>query len=106
MMPKLQKLLTNIPCGKITTYKIIANKLGTSPRAIGRMLSKNQYPDKYPCYKVVMSNCKLGGYSGGIRKKIALLEKDGIFVKRGKIMCFKEILYIYGGKQNISRMFC
>lgn len=82
---KLQRLLKKIPKGKITTYKILANKLGIHQRTAGILLRKNRYPKKYPCFKVVKSDGSLGGYSRGIRKKIGLLKKDGIEIKKRKI---------------------
>jgi hypothetical protein len=35
----------------------------------------------------------MGGYSGGLAKKLALLKKDGIFVKNGKIVDFEKRLH-------------
>lgn len=81
----LYKLLLKIPKGKVTTYKILAQKLETHPRAIGKMLNCNKQPEKYPCYKVIMSSGKLGGYEPGIKKKAKLLKKDGIEIKSNKI---------------------
>ena len=93
MMSRLQQLLKKIPRCKVTSYGILAKQLRTSPRAVGRMLNCNKYPDNYPCYKIVMSNGKIGGYSGGIAKKIDLLKRDGIVVKHGKIVDFEKRLY-------------
>jgi O-6-methylguanine DNA methyltransferase len=90
---QMQYLLEKIPKGKITIYGMLAKQLRTSPRAIGRMLNANPLPDKYPCYKIVMSNGSMGGYSGGLAKKLALLKKDGIFVKNGKIVDFEKRLH-------------
>jgi len=79
------KLLKRIPKGKITTYKELARATGTRPRAIGAVMHSNELPVKFPCYKVVMSDGHVGGYGGGVKKKIKLLKKDGIIVKNGKI---------------------
>jgi len=87
----LYNLLIKIPKNRITTYKILAKKLRTSPRAIGKMLNANKYPEKYPCYKVVMNDGRIGGYSSSIKEKIKLLRKDGIEVRNGKIEKFRQI---------------
>lgn len=51
-----------------TTYKFLAEKFNSHPRAIGKILSSNK--DKsVPCYKVICSNGKLGGYNGLLGKK-------------------------------------
>ena len=74
------QLLKKIPRGKVATYKEMARVCDTSPRAIGRIMAGNIDPVNYPCYKVVASSGELTGYSvpGGIKKKRALLEQDGV----------------------------
>ena len=86
-MREMQLLLTKIPRGKVTSYKILAKKLKVHPRVVGRLLSKNHYPTKYPCYKVVLSSGKIGGYSSkrGVKAKIEKLESDGIIIRKNKI---------------------
>lgn len=81
MRDKLNKLLLEIPKGKVTTYKILANKLNTHPRAIAMLLHTNPFPTVYPCYKVIASDGSLSGYALGIEKKKELLENEGIRVK-------------------------
>ncbi|MEM5872381.1 MAG: MGMT family protein [Candidatus Aenigmatarchaeota archaeon] len=82
---QLQILLTKIPKGKVTTYGILAKKLKIHPRVVGKLLSKNIYLNKYPCYKVVLSSGKIGGYSIGLKNKIKRLRKDGIKIKNNKV---------------------
>lgn len=83
---KCYALLKKIPKGKVITYKAIAKKLKTRAyRAVGNAMNKNPTPIKVPCHRVINSNGKLGGYSGGIRKKIKFLKKDGIEINNGKI---------------------
>ena len=60
---KVYKILKSIPKGKVTTYKAIADKLGISPRFVGYILSRNEHPGRYPCYKVVRSDGYIGGYT-------------------------------------------
>ncbi len=82
---ELQQLLLKIPKGKVTSYKEIARALGIHPRAAAILLSRNPSPDKYPCYKVVYSDGKLGGYTSGVREKMKRLKKDGIEIRKGRI---------------------
>ena len=86
-MQEFQKLLRKIPKGKVVTYAILAKKLKIHPRYVGKLCAKNPYPNKYPCYKVVLSSGKIGNYSGkgGIKRKIQLLKRDGIRIEKGRI---------------------
>ena len=86
--------MLKIPKGKITTYGILARYHKTSPRAIGMIMKHNKEPHRYPCYRVILSSGKVGNYSviGGIRRKIALLKKDGIVIMNGRID-LKKYLY-------------
>jgi len=68
-----------IPYGEIRTYKEIAEKLETSPRAVGRALAKNPIAVLIPCHRVVGKN-SLGGYSWGIELKRALLKLERIYL--------------------------
>ena len=86
-LKEMQNLLLKIPKGKVVSYKEIARKLGVHPRVAGRLVGSNPDGDKYPCYKVVRSDGRIGGYSNpkGIMEKIRRLEKDGIEVKNNRI---------------------
>ena len=95
---KVLALCKKIPKGKVTTYKEIGKALkrkGQVYRAVGRALHDNIYPVKIPCHRVVASDGSLGGYSRGIKKKINLLKKEGIQIKKNKIINFKEKLFTY-----------
>ena len=86
---KVYKILKRVPKGKVTTYKKIAKKLKTSPRAVGNALNKNPTPgtrkDQFPCHRVIKTNGEVGGFASGTRNKIKLLKKEGIKIEKGKI---------------------
>ncbi|MBW3003511.1 MGMT family protein [Candidatus Woesearchaeota archaeon] len=82
------KLCKKIPEGRVTTYKIIAEKLGCKAyRAVGTALRKNDKPVVIPCHRVIKSDGSVGDYSGegGIKTKIRLLREEGVNVKDGKV---------------------
>lgn len=89
LQQKIYKEVKKIPRGKTKSYKDIARKLKTSPRAIAKILSKNQNPIKIPCHRVIRSNGKIGGYTFkgkfNPEMKIRLLKKEGIKIKNNKI---------------------
>lgn len=72
------KNLLKIPYGKTCSYKDIALKMKNekSVRAIGGANGKNQICIIIPCHRVINADGKLGGYSGGLDKKIKLLELE------------------------------
>ena len=78
---KVYKVVKNIPKGKTLTYKEVAGLSGypRAYRAVGNILNKNR-DTKIPCYRVIRSDGKIGGYNRGAKKKIALLKKEGIII--------------------------
>lgn len=89
----LQALLKKIPRGRVSTYKIIACELGIHPRYAGYLLGKNEFPEKYPCYKVVHADGKIGGYALGAAKKRLLLRQDGIQIVGDRVADFNSRVY-------------
>jgi len=82
---KLYQTLQHIPRGKVATYGALAQYLQTSPRAIASMLAANTDLDQYPCYKVVHTDGRIGGYRGGVPEKIRRLKADGIEIVDGRV---------------------
>jgi len=93
---KVYILLIKIPKGKVSTYKAVSQATGIHPRAVSRILHANKEPEKYPCYKIVKSDGRLGGYGGpgGVKRKKELLERDGIEIMNGKVD-LKKYLHIF-----------
>ena len=83
---KVFNVVGKIPKGKTTTYREVAEKIGRPRawRAVGNVLNKNRNP-QIPCHRVIRSDGKIGGYKKGTNQKIALLKKEGIIIKNGKI---------------------
>lgn len=75
---ELYTFLQTIPKGKVTTYGALARRFATSPRAIASMLSANQELERYPCYKVIHTDGRIGGYRGGVEKKVKKLQNDWV----------------------------
>ncbi len=76
---KINSELKKLKKGETTTYKFLALKFNSHPRAIARILATNK--DKtVPCYKVIYNNGKLGGYNGLLGKS-----KEELLKMRKKI---------------------
>lgn len=103
-------LLSLVPKGHVTTYKALANALGTKAyQAIGQILRMNPYPytegpertqvsRRIPCHRVVSSDGSIGGFIGhtkgaAIKKKIGLLAREGVRVKNNTIVDFIRIRF-------------
>lgn len=89
---KVWAALKLIPRGRVATYKEIAKFIGSpkAARAVGNACGKNLDAPRVPCHRVVKSDGGLGGYSGGVKRKIYLLKKERVKIKRGKMENFKE----------------
>ena len=80
-------LLKSVPSGSVVTYASLARAAGTHPRAVAAWMRGNRDPEGVPCFRVVMSDGRIGGYSapGGPAMKEELLRKSGVMVERGRI---------------------
>lgn len=80
------KLLRTVPKGKVTTYKALAEALGTKAyRAVGNAMNKNPYAPEVPCHRVVASNGSLHGFASGLNKKESMLKAEGVSVQNQKV---------------------
>ena len=83
---KCYELLNQIPEGKVTTYKEMANALNTNAwRAVGSAMAKNKMLFVIPCHRVVRSDGTIGQYALGSEKKAELLTIEGIEISNGKV---------------------
>ena len=72
---RVYRAVLQIPLGEVRSYQWVAKKAGSPKafRAVGQVLKHNPWPVIIPCHRVVKSDNRLGGYSGGLRKKKYLL---------------------------------
>jgi len=79
--------LLKIPLGETTTYGCLSKKIAAakgldsmSAQAVGGAVGHNPISIIIPCHRVVGASGQLTGYAGGIDKKTALLQHEGISV--------------------------
>jgi methylated-DNA-[protein]-cysteine S-methyltransferase len=97
---KVHAICKRIPKGKVSTYREIGNALGGYGqvyRAVGVALKNNPYAPRVPCHRVVCSDGRIGGYKGAksgrkIALKVSLLKREGIIVRKGKVIDFEKKL--------------
>lgn len=86
---RVGEIMLEIPFGKTVTYGWIADQIAKerglermSAQAVGGAVGHNPISIIVPCHRVVGANGSLTGYGGGIMKKSALLELEGIDLRR------------------------
>ena len=93
---KCHELVSQIPVGKVSTYKQIATILNTKAyRAVGNAMAKNINLINVPCHRVIRSSGMVGGYALGMNKKIDLLKKEGLIIIEGKVVDYKNMLHFF-----------
>jgi len=72
------RAIDTIAFGESLSYSQIAAKVNSAraSRAVGGACGRNPVPILIPCHRVIRSGGKLGGYSGGLRIKRALLDLE------------------------------
>ena len=72
---KVWEALLEIPEGRLTTYKAIANKMenAKASRAVGTAVGRNPISYLIPCHRVLGSDGALHGYHWGMSRKRAML---------------------------------
>lgn len=70
--------LCTIPYGETWSYRQLAQAVGNPKacRAVGGANGKNPIMIIIPCHRVIAADGSLGGYSGGLSIKTALLELE------------------------------
>lgn len=74
--------LQQVEYGHVTSYGQIAGDIGKpdQARAVGQAVGANPVPIVIPCHRVVGSDLRLTGFSGGLAAKVELLKLEGVDV--------------------------
>jgi methylated-DNA-[protein]-cysteine S-methyltransferase len=77
---RLLQATARIPFGETRTYRDMATAAGNplAVRAAGNALGHNPIPIVVPCHRVLRTGGSLGGYTGGLDRKVKLLTTEGI----------------------------
>jgi methylated-DNA-[protein]-cysteine S-methyltransferase len=72
------RVIQTIAFGDSRSYGQVAVEAGSTraSRAVGRACGRNPVPIFIPCHRVITSDGKLGGFSGGLAIKRALLDLE------------------------------
>jgi AraC family transcriptional regulator of adaptative response/methylated-DNA-[protein]-cysteine methyltransferase len=74
------RALLEIPFGETRSYADIAAAVGNprAVRAVGSANGRNRIVIVIPCHRVINADGRLGGYGGGLWRKVRLLEVEGV----------------------------
>lgn len=88
-------LVRQVPAGHVTSYGAVAAALGDviASRAVGRMMNQNPDAESMPCFKVVHSDGRLGGFGLGLEDKVRRLKADNVVVRDGRIVDFPRVFF-------------
>ncbi len=80
---EVYEALRQVPAGSTVSYGELAARVGRpkAARAVGRAMATNQVPIAIPCHRVLAANGALGGFTGGLHLKRALLALEGVPTK-------------------------
>ena len=80
--------LRAIPRGETRSYGDVARSLGDpgAARAVGAANGANPIPLLIPCHRVVAADGSLGGFSGSLSVKKALLRHEGGWPRQGRLL--------------------
>jgi methylated-DNA-[protein]-cysteine S-methyltransferase len=88
MFQKVYQLCSQIPKGKVSTYKIISQFAYNSPnyaRRVGNLLShcpdcklnsQNHDCPRVHCYRVIKSDFQIGGFLGETKKELVKIKRE------------------------------
>lgn len=76
---RILEACATIPFGEVSSYREMATRAGSAGavRAAGNALGANPIPIVVPCHRVLRTGGGLGGYTGGVERKQALLAIEG-----------------------------
>ncbi|MBT9501365.1 MAG: methylated-DNA--[protein]-cysteine S-methyltransferase [Burkholderiaceae bacterium] len=75
--------LLKIPCGTTLSYGELAEAVHapSAVRAVGAAVGRNPLSIVVPCHRVLGRDGDLTGYAGGLERKTALLELEGVLIE-------------------------
>jgi len=76
---QVYEVVAEIPCGESLSYAEVAAAAGSAgaARAVGNAMARNPIPLVVPCHRVLAAGGALGGFTGGLDMKEALLAAEG-----------------------------
>jgi len=99
----LHKLLS-VTRGTLISYQALGAAVGAanSARAVGNAMHNNPVPVYAPCHRVITSDGRIGGYGGGLARKLQLLRSEGFTMNNTEERIPESV--VWGHKQ--TKIYC
>lgn len=105
---KVLRKLQEVPRGAVVSYQALGAAAGApkGARAVGNAMHNNPVPIYVPCHRVIASNGGLGGYGGGLSRKLRLLRSEGFSLVDGSLRLPDCAVWGHGATRIYCRMAC
>ena len=105
---KVLQKLQEVPRGAVVSYQALGAAAGApkGARAVGNAMHNNPVPIYVPCHRVIASGGKIGGYGGGIRRKLQLLRSEGFVLADAAVRLADNIVWGHTGTKIYCRINC
>ena len=75
-------------------------------RAVGNAMHNNPVPIYVPCHRVIASDGGIGGYGGGIPRKLQLLRSEGFALAETAVCLPDNVVWGHMGSKIYCRVNC
>ena len=100
--------LQEVPRGAVVTYQALGAATGApkGARAVGNAMHNNPVPIYVPCHRVIAAGRRIGGYGGGIRRKLQLLRSEGFALADAALRLPDNVVWGHTGTKIYCRNDC
>ena len=105
---KVLHKLQEVPRGAVVSYQALGAAAGApkGARAVGNAMHNNPVPIYVPCHRVIASGGRIGGYGGGIPRKLRLLRSEGFALAETAVRLPDNVVWGHKGTQIYCRVNC
>ena len=105
---KVLHKLQEVPRGAVVSYQALGAAAGApqGARAVGNAMHNNPVPIYVPCHRVIASNGRIGGYGGGIPRKLQLLRSEGFALAEAAVHLPDDVVWGHKGTKIYCRNTC
>jgi O-6-methylguanine DNA methyltransferase len=105
---KVLHKLQEVPRGAVVSYQALGAAAGApkGARAVGNAMHNNPVPIYVPCHRVIAAGGRIGGYGGGIPRKLQLLRSEGFALAEAAVRLPDNVVCGHKGTQIYCRTDC